>query len=199
MTESPSIAKLKYAAEIALEARQIVKSIRSMQAGSATKIIVQQTIDLLERQRSFAIENNDAAWAATACDVIEPLRAALSFGLDRLRAKAPPGPEIIMVEQPIVNARIQVGHQIQRQVRCVGGIIDLVDMTAGELIECKAAGDASSIAAAGSQLRRYGPHFSPSFYLTIAVPNIQLSARWLVDLMSNEGFRFIEVESGNLL
>jgi hypothetical protein len=195
---SATLLELRRAVDLVLEARQIKKNIRLAQRGSATETIAKQTLDLLDRQLNYAEEIDDPAWVANARDLSEPLREALRVGLQTLRGVATPGPEVTRVEEPIVDARLRAGREIRRQARCTGGIADLVDLTARELIECKAVGDAASIGAAGSQLYRYSPYFV-RFSLTIAVPYVEQSTQWLVELMKANGFRFIEVESGDLL
>ena len=35
------------------------------------------------------------------------------------------------------RAREAMGHRVQRQKRCAGGVIDIFDLTSEEIIECK--------------------------------------------------------------
>lgn len=96
------------------------------------------------------------------------------------------------VELPLAESRKSRGHIVQRQVICGAGRIDILDVTANEIIECKASGSAGDIVAAVTQLRRYSAHYSGA-RLVVAVPWIDVEAAWLVDLLSRIGIFVIEV------
>lgn len=113
-----------------------------------------------------------------------------------------------MVEEPLAKILCDAGHAIERQVSCVGGRVDILDFTTGEIIECKAWGSASDIAAAVTQLYRYRPGAgvgSPFFRhstgrlpfrgrrLVVAVPSVEHDALWLADIVRRKGIRIIEV------
>lgn len=96
------------------------------------------------------------------------------------------------VEQPLASHLQFLGHVIKRQVKCSGGRIDILDVTANEIIECKLSGSASSLTAAVLQVRGYGVQF-PSASLAIAVPVVEPDAVWLADVLPQTGVRVIEV------
>jgi hypothetical protein len=89
---------------------------------------------------------------------------------------------------------VALGHEIRRQHRCSGGIVDIFDLTAGELIECKARGSSAALGEAAGQLKRYARSF-PGAVLSIAVPIIEPDAGWLADILRREGIGIIEVEN----
>ncbi len=93
---------------------------------------------------------------------------------------------------PLAHARISMGHQVRRQRRCAGGIIDIFDITADELIECKLRGTSAALGEAAGQLKRYGRLF-PGSRLTIAVLSIEPEADWLAEILRKEGIAIIEV------
>jgi hypothetical protein len=103
------------------------------------------------------------------------------------------GPEVSNVEGPLAFRLKSLGHDVRRQVRCAGGRIDIVDITASDIIECKADGDLQSIVDAAKQLKRYHPSY-PQMRLCIAVPFIEPSATWMADSLRNAGFQFIETD-----
>lgn len=103
--------------------------------------------------------------------------------------------ELTEVEEPLARQLLAGHHDIRRQVPCGGGRCDIFDETTSELIECKAVGDVTSIAAAIQQLNRYRPHFyDPT--LAIAVPALLPEAEWLRPALDNLGIRVIEMEKG---
>ena len=103
--------------------------------------------------------------------------------------------ELHAVELPLVAALREGAHDVRRQVRCGNFRLDIVDDTTGEIIECKARGNAASICAAVGQLRRYRHHiFDPQ--LAIAVPLVEPEAQWLAEMLKREGIRIIEVSKG---
>lgn len=101
--------------------------------------------------------------------------------------------ELLTVELPLYDELRAAKHDVRRQVACSKGRVDIVDDTNGELIECKARGDISSIAAAREQLRHYRHDFFDP-YLAIAVPRVEPEARWLLPALAAEDIRVIEIE-----
>lgn len=104
------------------------------------------------------------------------------------------GPEELKVEAPLAAKLKSMKHEVRRQVKCAGGRIDIVDFTAGDLIECKADGHLQSIVDAAKQLKSYQPSY-PRMRLCIAVPFIDPTAAWMAESLRNSGFHFIEVEA----
>ena len=103
--------------------------------------------------------------------------------------------ELAAVEEPLAQALLEGRHEIRRQVACGRGRADIFDETTGELIECKARGDAESIGAAVDQLKRYRPYFYDP-QLAVAVPCIEPDARWLIAALQQQGIRIIEMSKG---
>jgi len=71
-------------------------------------------------------------------------------------------------------------------------MIDIFDITADELIECKLRGTSAALGEAAGQLRRYGRSF-PGSQLTIAVFSLEPEADWLAEVLRKEGIAIIEV------
>jgi hypothetical protein len=94
----------------------------------------------------------------------------------------------------LARSRLSLGHNIRRQHRCSGGIVDIFDLTADELIECKVRGSSAALGEAAGQLKRYAQSF-PGTKLSIAVPSIETGAGWLAEALRREGFDIIEVET----
>lgn len=161
--------------------------------GRCTTLMVEQAIVLVEHSLDYAKSIGDQNIAAPAERLIADLRQALIDGVEALRQKEGPGPEILYVEEPLARARIARGHKIKRQHRCATGIIDIYDLTADEIIECKHRGSASAIGQAAAQLQRYRRSF-PGVALTIAVTRIEEDALWLVEVFTREGITFIELD-----
>jgi hypothetical protein len=99
------------------------------------------------------------------------------------------------VEKPLAEHRGRLGHLVERQVICGAGRIDILDVTANEIIECKASGSGSDIVAAVNQLRRYAQHYSNA-RLTVAVPYVEEDGIWLAELIEHIGIAVIEVDRG---
>lgn len=160
--------------------------------GRATRTMVEQAILLVDRHIDCAVRTNDAAMKENAEQLKQGLEEALTLGLEILKAPPPIGPEVELVEGPLAAALLRAGHTIRRQRRCANGVIDIYDVTADELIECKATGTAGALAEAGSQLQRYRKSF-PGAAMVIAVPFVSADAEWLSHLLRQQGISIIEV------
>lgn len=131
-------------------------------------------------------------WAARISAAWDKVSLAQNEGRRAAGPKPKNSDEILFVEQPLSEWLVRRGHIIERQVKCAGGRVDIVDSTSKELIECKASGRISSIVAAARQLKHYESVFD-GFGMVIAVPRIDESADWMVVALRGIGFRFIEV------
>jgi len=100
--------------------------------------------------------------------------------------------ELDEVETPLFERRVRAGHRVERQVICASGRIDILDISANEIIECKAAWTATDLVTAVNQLRRYAPHYTGAV-LSVAVPSVDADALWLVELLGRAGINVIEV------
>ncbi|OFX03907.1 MAG: hypothetical protein A3E78_07440 [Alphaproteobacteria bacterium RIFCSPHIGHO2_12_FULL_63_12] len=104
-------------------------------------------------------------------------------------------PERDRVENPVAEHLRSKGRKVRQQVSCAGGRIDIYDITAKLVIECKASGSAEDIAAAVTQLRRYAGSY-PDCSLVVAVPFIDPDALWLATAIRVIGIHLIEIEKG---
>jgi hypothetical protein len=154
--------------------------------------MVQQAIILFDRQIALAKSEGDDGMLRTALGLKSGLEQALLDGVKSLREVRGPGDEAGKVEEPLVRARMALGHQVKRQHRCARGIIDILDITADELIECKLRGTSATLGEAAGQLKRYGQSF-PGSRLTIAVRCIEPEAIWLAEILRREGIAIIEM------
>lgn len=100
--------------------------------------------------------------------------------------------EIDHVEKPLFERLVRAGHRVERQVICSAGRIDILDITANEIIECKATGTVTDLATAVNQLKRYAPHYSGAI-LSVAVPFVDADAIWLAEMLARGGINVIEV------
>jgi hypothetical protein len=161
-------------------------------SGHATDVMVEQAIILVDRQIVAAKGAGDEGMLEPALNLKSGLEKALRDGVKSLRVVREPGDEARKVEEPLARARMSLGHQVKRQRRCAGGVIDIIDITADELIECKLRGTSASLGEAAGQLKRYSRSF-PGSRLTIAVLGIEPEADWLAEILRREGIDIIEV------
>jgi hypothetical protein len=159
-------------------------------------LLVEQAIALVDRHITVAKDEGDAGMLKSALNLKSGLEQALIYGVKSLRVVRGPGDETLKVEVPLTHARMALGHKVKRQHRCAGGIIDIFDVTADELIECKLRGTSAALGEAAGQLKRYGRSF-PGSSLTIAVLNIEPEADWLAEILRREGIAIIEVAGAN--
>lgn len=160
------------------------------------KLIVDVLDEMRLVQTILHYARSDAGLLRAATDLKSSLEKALADGVKSLRVPREPGEEALKVEAPIARQRLEAGHQIRRQHRCFGGVVDLFDITADELIECKARGTSAALGEAAGQLKRYGRSF-PGSRLTIAVISVEAEAAWLADVLRREGIEIIEVGDGS--
>jgi hypothetical protein len=98
------------------------------------------------------------------------------------------GVELALVEEPLAQHRLAMGHKILRQIRCPdGGVVDIYDLTTCEIIECKARGSCGSLAAAVGQLQRHRKIIARRSLLTVAVPRIDNDAELLAQCLRGNG------------
>jgi hypothetical protein len=162
--------------------------------GRATDTIVEQAIVLVDRMIDYIKQSNETSWLTTAENLKAGLQEALAQpgGARAMKAPMPPGPEKTMVELPLVQKLALAGHDVRQQVRCDGGVVDIYDSTTETLIECKFGGTSGSLGEAAGQLARYRGSF-PGANLTIAVYRLEYEARWLRDVLAEQGITVIEV------
>lgn len=184
--------KAKRWVDVMDETRLVMTILQFARSGHATDVMVEQAIALVDRQMVIAKSEGDEAMLKAAFNLKSGLEQALIDGVKSLRVLREPGDEARKVEEPLVRARMSLGHQVRRQRRCAEGIIDIFDITADELIECKLRGTSAALGEAAGQLRRYGRSF-PGSRLTIAVFSIEPEADWLAGVLRNEGIAIIEV------
>ena len=161
-------------------------------SGHATDLMVEQAIAMVDGHIAVARSEGDDGLLRPALDLKAGLEKALKAGVKSLRETRGPGDEALRVEIPLARARLALGHQIRRQYRCSGGVVDIVDLTADELIECKIRGSSAALGEAAGQLKRYAKSF-PGSGLSVAVPAIEPDAGWLADILRREGIDIIEV------
>jgi len=184
--------KFKRFTDIMDETRLVMTILQFARSGHATDVMVEQAIALVDRQVVVAKSAGDESLLKSALDLKSGLEKALIDGVKSLRQLREPGDETRKVEEPLARARMSLGHQVRRQRRCAGGVIDIFDVTADELIECKLCGTSAALGEAAGQLKRYGRSF-PGSRLTIAVLGIEREADWLAEILRREGIAIIEV------
>jgi hypothetical protein len=184
--------KLKRFSDMMDETRLVMTILQFARSGHATDVMVEQAIALVDRQVVVVKSEGDESLLKTALDLKSGLETALVDGVKSLRRLREPGDEARKVEEPLARARMSLGHQVRRQRRCAGGVIDIFDVTADELIECKLRGTSAARGEAAGQLKRYGRSF-PGSRLTIAVLGIEPEADWLAGILRKEGIAIIEV------
>lgn len=188
--------KVKRLVDVMDENRLVMMILQFARSGHATDVMVEQAIALVDRQVIVAKSEGDDAMLKAALDLKSGLEQALIDGVKSFRQLREPGDEARLVEEPLARARMSVGHQVRRQRRCAGGIVDIFDVTADELIECKLRGTSATLGEAAGQLKRYCRSF-PGSRLTIAVLSIDPEAYWLADILRREGIAIIEIESAS--
>jgi hypothetical protein len=184
--------KLKQFSDMMDETRLVMTILQFARSGHATDVMVEQAIALVDRQVVVAKSEGDESLLKMALDLKFGLEKALVSGVKSLRQLREPGDEARKVEEPLARARMSLCHQVRRQRRCAGGVIDIFDVTADELIECKLRGTSAPLGEAAGQLKRYGRSF-PGSRLTIAVLGIEPEADWLAEILRREGITIIEV------
>lgn len=164
------------------------------QRGRASNAMLEATIVLVDRMIDYIKKNNETTWLETAENLKTGLKDVLARpgGARSMKSPLPPGPEKTKVELPLVQRRVLAGHTVRQQVRCDGGIADIYDVSTDELIECKFVGTSGSLGEAAGQLARYRGSF-PGAKLTIAVYRLEYEARWLRDVLADQGIAVIEV------
>jgi hypothetical protein len=187
------ISRIKRLADLQDEMMLAITILRYARSGHATRLMVEQAIELIEQGVALADELQDVGMGNTARRVVADLKDALRDGIDTLRGPPPPSQEKLKVEDPLANARRIAGHRVRQQLRCAGGIIDIYDLTADELIECKYRGSAAALAQAAEQLQRYRRSF-PGAAMTIAVLTIETDGEWIAEVLRREGITIIEME-----
>ena len=192
MSDKDFADKLKRFSDMMDETRLVMTILQFARSGHATDVMVEQAIALVDRQVVVIKSEGDASLLKTALDLKSGLEKALVDGVKSLRRLREPGDEARKVELPLARARMSLGHQVRRQHRCSGGVIDILDVTADELIECKLRGTSAALGEAAGQLKRYGRSF-PGSRLTIAVLGIDPEAGWLAEILRREGIDIIEV------
>lgn len=195
MTSPTELARVSH---LTMEAALLQQILRRVRAGSASPSMIEEAIRMAGRQMDYAAEIKDQRWRAASLHLKTELENGLRFGLEKLRAPALTPPEKLLVENPLVEALESAHHKIRRQFRCLGGIVDVYDLTADEIIECKLRGNNSGLADAAAQLQRYKQSF-PGSRLAIAVLTIEVEADWLATLLRGAGIRIIEIERGDFL
>ena len=192
MSAGDFASKAKRLVDVMDETRLVMTILQFARSGHATDVMVEQAIALVDRQINVAKSGGDDAMLKPALDLKSGLEQALVDGVKSLRQLRGPGDEARLVEDPLARARMSLGHQVRRQRRCAGGIIDIFDITADELIECKLRGTSAALGEAAGQLKRYGRSF-PGSSLTIAVLSVEPEADWLAEILRREGIAIIEV------
>jgi hypothetical protein len=185
--------KIKRFVDMTDETRLVMTILQFARSGHATAVMVEQAIVLIDRHIVVARSDGDDGLLKSALDLKSGLEKALVDGVKSLREVRGPGDELLKVEMPLARARMLLGHQVRRQHRCAGGIVDILDITGDELIECKLRGTSAVLGEAAGQLKRYGRSF-PGSRLTIAVLSIEPEAAWLAEVLRREGIAIIEVE-----
>jgi hypothetical protein len=191
--------RAKQLVDVLHETKLVITILNFARSGHATDLMVEQAIALVDRHIVVAQAADDTGMLKSARELKGGLQQALKDGVKSLREVRGPGDEALKVELPLVRARRALGHDVRRQHHCAGGIVDILDVTADELIECKIRGSNAALGEAAGQLRRYARSF-PGMALSIAVPRIDQEADWLARILRREGFLIIEIEpaSGSL-
>ena len=192
LSDREFVGKIKQLNDVIDETRLVVMILQFARNGHATDVMVEQAMALVDRHIAVARSEGDDNLLKPALDLKSGLEQALVDGVKSLRRLREPGDETRKVEVPLALARISMGHQVRRQRRCAGGIIDIFDITADEIIECKLRGTSAALGEAAGQLKRYGRSF-PGSRLTIAVLSIEPEADWLAEILRKEGIAIIEV------
>lgn len=188
--------KAKLIVDVLDEMRLIQTILHYARSGHATDVMVEQAIALVDRHIEIVTADGDASLLRAAMDLKASLEKALADGVKSLRVPREPGEEALKVEAPLARQRLAAGHQVRRQHRCAGGVVDIVDLTADELIECKVRGTSAALGEAAGQLKRYARSF-PGSRLTIAVVVIEDEAAWLADVLRREGIGIVEIGDGS--
>jgi hypothetical protein len=186
------VEQIKRVSDILNETRLVMTILQFARSGHATDVMIEQAIALVDRYIVIVKSEGDESLLKTALDLKSGLEKALVDGVKSLRVLREPGDEARKVEEPLARARMSLGHQVKRQHRCAGGVIDIIDVTADELIECKLRGSSATLGEAAGQLKRYSRSF-PGSRLTIAVLGIEPEADWLAEILRREGIDIIEV------
>jgi hypothetical protein len=192
LSGSDLLDKIKRFVDMTDETRLVRTILQFARSGHTTAVMIEQAIVLVDSHIAIARSEGDDDLLKSALDLKSGLEKALLNGVKSLRQVRRPGDETIKVEVPLARARIALGHQVRRQHRCAGGIIDIFDITADELIECKLRGTSAALGEAAGQLKRYGRSF-PGSRLSIAVLDIAPEAEWLAEILRKEGIAIVEV------
>lgn len=196
MTGKDQIAQLQKLADLTREMQLVATILHYARSGNATELMVRQAIELLEENLLEEQYIDDQGLIKEVRKLKEELDQALALGLRTLRSAKPPTQEKRLIEDPLVAARRAEGHQVRRQHRCSGGIIDIYDLTTDEIIECKVSGGSKALGEAAGQLQRYKKSF-PGSSLVIAVYRLEDEAGWLAQILRREGITIIEIEGGD--
>lgn len=191
-SKSDTIRRMKQFVDVLDENRLVLAILKAARSGHATDLMVEQAIALVDRQIDLAAREGDSSIKNSATELKAGLELALKQGVKSLRETKGPTEETLTVELPLAGARIARGHVIRRQHRCSNGIVDIFDITADELIECKARGSSAALGEAAGQLKRYARSF-PGSSLSIAIPQLDAEAAWLATVLRREGIAIIEV------
>lgn len=188
----PIYVKIKSIAEIEHETILIRTILNYARSGHATAAMVEQAIELTKKHIKIARDLSDEPLVKAAEKLKAGLEEALIDGIDSLRRQKPPNLETIHVEEPLARILIEMGHRIRRQMRCPAGIIDIYDLTANEIIECKVRGTNAALGEAAGQLQRYRKSFNkPS--VAIAVLSIDEDAAWMAKVLRQQRIRIFEM------
>lgn len=193
-SKTETIEDIRRALDVVHEAKLVATILTYARGGHASVGMVEQAIEMVERHIEFARSTGDAGMVKSGQELKAGLEQALAAGIETLRSKLGPTAETVNVEMPLAKAREAMGHQVRRQKHCSGGRIDIFDLTADEIIECKLIGTSASLGEAAGQLRRYGRSF-PGTALTIAVRYIKPEAEWLAEVLRGQGLRIIEIDA----
>lgn len=193
MSTRDPISDFRKVSEVLHETRLVITILQYAETGHCSPLMIEQAIEMVDRHIAVAQLLEDASLKATAEKLKGGLEVALREGVESLRRARGPGPEITEVEIPLVRSRQSRGHRVRRQHRCSAGIVDIYDLTADELIECKHRGTSAALGAAASQLNRYRKSF-PGASLAIAVMAVEQEALWLADILRDQGITIIEID-----
>lgn len=195
MTKDNIIERFKRVSDVLHETQLIMNILSYARSGHASRGMVEGAIELVEKHIRFAHETGDQGILEPAKKLKDGLERALVDGIASLRMKRGPTQETLLVEMPLVKQRTALGHRVRRQMRCRHGIIDIFDLTADQIIECKVVGTSTALGEAAGQLQRYKKSF-PGTEIAIAVLNLKDEAIWLADLLKSQGIAIIEVKGG---
>jgi len=104
--------KAKRLVDVMDETRLVMTILQFARSGHATDVIVEQAITLVDRQVVVAKSEGDDAMLKTALDLKTGLEQALIDGVKSLRVLREPSDEARLVEEPLVRARMLLGHQV---------------------------------------------------------------------------------------